>query len=79
MRSEGAVRTRVKSQGELAEQDKLFSLDGVEVVEEVSSSDGVTGRGGRNSFPALFLFLTRRLSLIGQAKFLWVEMFLFQP
>lgn len=61
MRSEGAVRTRVKSQGELAEEGKLFSFDGVEVVEEVSSSDGVTGRGGRNSFPALFLFLTRRL------------------
>lgn len=56
MRSEGAGRTSEKSQGELAEQDKLFAFDGVEVVEEVSSSNGVTGRGGRNSFPALFSF-----------------------
>ena len=48
------------------------------MVEEVSSSDGVTGRGGRNSFPALFLFLTRRLRIDWSGKIPLVEMFLSQ-
>lgn len=45
---------------------------------EVSSSDGVTGRGGRNSFPALFHFLTRGLRIDWSGKVPLMEMFLSQ-
>lgn len=42
------------------------------------SSDGATGRGGRNSFPALFHFLTRRLRVDWSGKVPLMEMFLSQ-
>ena len=44
----------------------------------MSSSDGVTGRGGRNSFPALFHFLTRGLRIDWSGKVPLMEMFLSQ-
>lgn len=44
----------------------------------MSSSDGVTGRGGMNSFPALYHFLTRGLRIDWSGKVPLMEMFLSQ-
>lgn len=44
----------------------------------MSSSDGVTGWGGRNCFPALFHFLTRGLRIDWSGKVPLMEMFLSQ-